>query len=127
MNPIEIYGPQGEYVAALVERAQSLTDAEVLKLAQDWDATSDAAWDTAQNAARLAGRPAAWDNAWNAIWDATSDAAWDVASDVAAALVVRDLISPDGFTQEHYDILTESWRRIIGPIHPDDDELEVTR
>ena len=38
----------------------------------------------------------------------------------AAALLVRDLIGRSGFTQEHYDTLTQVWRTAIGPIHPDD-------
>lgn len=47
------------------------------------------------------------------------DAAWDA----AGALSVRDLISEDGFTQEHYDILTGPWRKAIGPLHADDAPL----
>ena len=40
--------------------------------------------------------------------------------DAAGALVVRDLIGQHGFTQEHYDTLTGPWRKVIGPVHPDD-------
>ena len=58
-------GPQGEHVAALIERASHLTGDEARKL----DAAMDAAWDTA--------------------WGAARGAAWGA----AAALVVRDLIS----------------------------------
>jgi hypothetical protein len=131
MNPIETYGPQGEYVAALVEQARRLTDEEVLELAQAWyaarDATRDATRDAAWHAARHAIQDAAWyatrDAIRDAIRDATWDATWNATRDAAAALVVRDQISPDDFTQEHYDILTEPWRRAIGPIHPDDDEV----
>ncbi|CAN5419648.1 hypothetical protein BH09ACT9_BH09ACT9_00140 [soil metagenome] len=53
--------------------------------------------------------------AWAAAWDAARDAAW--------ALVVRDRIGSDGFTQEYYDILSGPWRRTIGKIHADDVDL----
>jgi hypothetical protein len=153
---VETYGPQGEYIAALIKRAELLTGTEVVDLAQaaNWDkAARDAAWDAAYGAAQGAVRLVAWittwdshewGNAWFHAWnagrdDVPGDTAWKAAAGVATgavhgaariaavALLVRDLISPDGFTQEHYDILTGPWRRIIGPIHPDDDELEVTR
>ena len=58
-------GPQGREVAALIERAQSLTTEERDKLAAAWDAAWGAAWEAARGAAR--------------------DAAW--------GLVVRDRIS----------------------------------
>lgn len=37
----------------------------------------------------------------------------------ATALLARDLIR-DRFTQEHYDLLTGPWRKVIGPVHPND-------
>jgi hypothetical protein len=40
------------------------------------------------------------------------------------ALAVRDLIGEHGFTQAHYDTLTGPWRTVIGPVHPDDAEVE---
>jgi hypothetical protein len=37
-------------------------------------------------------------------------------------LVIRHVIGQHGFTQEHYDLLTGPWRKVIGPVHPDDKE-----
>lgn len=104
-------GPQGSEVAALIERASQLTGEEIRSLDAEWDAARGAAWDAA--------RDAAWDAARDGARDAASDAVWDA----ARALFVRDLISDDGFTQNHYDILTRPWRTVIGPIHPDDIDL----
>jgi hypothetical protein len=36
-------------------------------------------------------------------------------------LAVRDLIGQHGFTQAHYNLLTEPWATVIGPVHPDDE------
>ena len=67
-------GPNGEAVAAFIERCRTLTANQAKRL----DAAWDAAWDAARDAAR--------DEAWYAAWDA----AWYA----ARALVVRDLIKP---------------------------------
>ena len=98
----EAFGPQGEQVAALIERARCLTAAEIKRL----HAARDAAW----YAARAAARYAAWDAARAAAGYAAGDAAW--------SLVARDLISA-----EHYTALTGPWRSALGPIHPDDDDM----
>ena len=45
------------------------------------------------------------------------------ARNAAGSAVVRDLIGSHGFTQQHYDLLTGPWRKAIGPIHPDDEDL----
>ena len=103
LTATDALGPQGVQVAALIERASSLTGDEVRKLAS----YQDAAWGAARYASRDAARYASWYTARND----TCDAAWDA----AAALVVRDLISV-----EHYDALTGPWRTAVGPIHPDD-------
>ncbi len=105
----EAFGPQGEQVAALIERARCLTAAEIKRLHAAWDAARGAARDAAWNAARDAARGAARDAAWDAAWYAAWDAAW--------SLVARDLISA-----EHYTALTGPWRSALGPIHPDDDD-----
>ena len=68
---------------------------------------------TADEAQRLAA-------AWAAARAAARDAAWAA----ALALAVRDLIGEHGFTQAHYDTLTGPWRTVIGPVHPDDAEVE---
>ena len=118
----EAFGPQGEQVAALIERARCLTAAEIKRL--------HAAWYAARAAARAAARYAAWDAAWDAARDAAWDAAWDAAGDAAGyaagdaagyaawSLVARDLISTDA-----YDTLTRPWGEVIGPIHPDDPDM----
>lgn len=76
-----LLGPQGREIAALVERAKTLTYEESRRL------------------------------------DAARDAAW--------ALITRDLIGTEGYTQEHYDLITTPWRKVIGPIHPDDTDLRA--
>jgi len=105
VDATQALGPQGREVAALIERARSLTTEERDKLA----ASRDDPWAVAQTAA--------WDAAWGAARAAAWDAAWVAARYVAAGLLVRDLIS-----REHYDTLTLPWRTAVGPIHPDDEE-----
>ena len=81
----EALGPQGEQVAALIERARALTADEVGGLSAARDAARDAAW------------AAAW------------DAAWGAARDAILAVLARDLISP-----EQFDVLYGPWREVIG-------------
>ena len=88
----DVFGPQGEHVAALIERASHLTGDEARKLHVAWHAAGGAAWDPA------------WDTAWDAARVAVGDAAMGAVWDVAEALVVRDLIST-----AHYDTLTRPW------------------
>lgn len=126
-----VFGPQGEHVVALIERAGRLTADEAKQLSFAWDAAGGAAWaaawDAAWGAARGAARAAAWDAAGVAAGDAARDAAWGAAGGAAIALVVRDLIDSSGFSQAHYDTLTGPWRTAIGPVHPDDDPVEGSK
>ena len=128
-----VFGPQGEQVAALIERCRTLSSAELDRLyaargtarGTAWHAALDAAWDAAWHAALDAARAAAWDAAWDAAraaaWGAAWDAALDAARDAARGLLCRDLIGQhDGWDQDAYDLLTGPWRDVIGPIHPDD-------
>jgi len=62
-------GPNGEAVAAVIERCRALTPNEIQKLA--------AAWDAAQDAAR--------------------DAVWAAARAAARALIVKDIITAEQF------------------------------
>ena len=110
----EAFGPQGEQVAALIERARCLTAAEIKRL----HAAGDAAWDAARAAAWYAARAAARYAAWDAARAAAGYAAGYAAGDAAWSLVARDLISA-----EHYTALTGPWRSALGPIHPDDDDM----
>lgn len=115
-------GPQGEHVAALIERAGRLTRDEERRVAD----ALDACW---FDAARHAVWYAAWSAAWRAAWtarDAAQDAAQDAArsdvEDAVLGLLARDLISTT-----HYDALTLTWRRAVGRIHPDDAEAVAVR
>ncbi len=87
----------------------------------DWYAARAAAVDRVEAAvaARRAARRAA------AVRSAVR--AWFVAQDASAAaeaLVVRDLIDEaTEWNQAAYDLLTGPWRRVIGPVHPDDEPL----
>ena len=109
-------GPQGEYVAAVIDQAGRLDRQEAESLHAAWDAARaaarDAAWDSARDAARSAARDAARAAAGAAAWDA------------ARALIVRDLIGQHDFTQAAYRTLVGPWRTIVGSIHPDDEDLK---
>src|SRR5579885_2641553 len=86
----QVFGPQGQEVVALIERAGRLTADEMQRLDAAWDAARDAAGDAA--------------------WDADLHvAAWDAAGDAARALVVRDLISDEDFRT-----LYGPWESVIG-------------
>ena len=76
-------GPQGEEVAALIERCRSLTTEEGRRLDAAWSAC-DAARGVARNAA-WAARDAACDAAWNAAWNAAGNAAGNAARNAAWA------------------------------------------
>lgn len=103
-----IYGPQWEHVIALCARVDRLTKAEAIALQRARASAMASAWDSARDSALDIARDIARESAWGGAW----------------ALVVRDLISEDGFTQEHYDVLTRPWRQVIGPVHPDDAPLD---
>ena len=81
-------GPQGRQVAAILDRAATLSDSEVRQL----DAVRGAVWDAVRGAAR----------------DAVRDAAWDAVRAAAWAYLVKDLIS-----ETHFNILTDPWHRVI--------------
>ncbi|MGW0335510.1 hypothetical protein ACWD0J_27170 [Streptomyces sp. NPDC003011] len=70
------YGPNGQEVAALIERASRLTPSEAVQLAAAWpDARFSDAWDDAQaaswDAAEGSGRASTWQTVWDAAEDAT--------------------------------------------------------
>lgn len=126
VDPSLHFGPMGEHVVRLIERVSTLTCGEACSLGATGYATWDATWSAARDAA-CAARYAAWYAAGYAARAAARYAARyaarDAAWDAAASLAVRDLIGSHGFTQEHYDALTGPWRKVIGPIHPDDEDL----
>jgi hypothetical protein len=94
-------GPNGEEVAALIDRARMLTKEEIKRLYAARYAVTDVARDVARDAARYAAWAAAWDGyaaryaaayvardaaryaAWLAAWDAAGYAAWAAAWDAA--------------------------------------------
>ena len=95
-------GPNGEAVAAHIERCKTITSEQARRL----DAEQDAAWDAiaAQDAARFTARRAAR----NAIAAQDVDAAAYAAWPAALALVVRDLITP-----EQFDLLYGPWASVM--------------
>jgi hypothetical protein len=117
-------GPMGVHVAALIARAKTLTEAEARNLGAAWYAAWYAARCAAGCAAGSAARYAAESAAWSAAesWSAARYAA----GYAAVALVVRDLIGAPGWDQAAYDLLTESWAQVIGPVHPDDAPVRAT-
>src|SRR5574343_2028158 len=92
-----VFGPQGEQVAALIERCRTSSAAEADRLAAAryaaLDATLDAALDAAWDAARATARAAALDAALDAAWDAARatarGAARATAWDAARGLLCR--------------------------------------
>jgi hypothetical protein len=96
----QAFGPNGQAVVAIIDRAGRLTDDEARRLAAARVAAGEAAWwavAQALDAARVAAREAARDAAWDATWAAT------------LAELVRDLITP-----EQYDLLMGPWRSVVG-------------
>ena len=116
----KVFGPQWSAVVAMARSITGATPDQVARLDAAWAATRDAAWAAAWAANRGATRAAAWAAAWAAVGAATRGADRAAVGDAAWALVVRDLISENGFTQEHYDLLTGPWAAVFGPAHPDD-------
>lgn len=117
-------GPMGEHVAALLDRIRRLTEEQKRLLlpveihswisdwVKAWDATRDAALRSARMAARDATLNALYqavvpvpDNKQRPMWGAT------------AALVVRDVLPV-----EDYRRLTHAAAKVVGPLHPDDEE-----
>ncbi|ALJ19532.1 hypothetical protein [Microbacterium sp. No. 7] len=120
-NVTDLYGPQGAEIAAFIDRVVQLTGEEAASLQASAPLSQSAiAMLQAGAAARLAGddRLAGWIQARS---DAASAAPSlsDYVGRIAGALAVRDLIGTP-FTQAHYDLLTATWRREIGPIHAGD-------
>jgi hypothetical protein len=125
-------GPNGQEIAALIERCRTLQGNEIRELAAAraaaraaaWGAARAAAGDAARVAARAAARDAARAAAWGAARAAAGDAARVAARDAAraaardaagaaaggaaGALCVRDLVTPDQF-----DVLYSPWRTVI--------------
>ena len=85
----QAFGPNGQAVVAIIERAAGLTANEMRRL----------------TAARAAVRIAAW----AAAWTAARAAAWAAAGDAAGAELVRDRVTTD-----QYAALVGPWQSVIG-------------
>lgn len=137
----EKYGPQTYQIEKVLEQIKNLTPDEIKKLTMTRTEALDDARNSALGAFRGGFRTETWSATWSATWYATRYASWsvartmewnvnlihiwykawndawviirDVAWDTTSALLVRDLIG-DKFTQAHYDLLTKSWRDVIG-------------
>ena len=117
--------PQAAEIDALIERSRQLTTDETKALDVVYEAVGEAAYTAAYTAGDAAWYTAysAGDAGYVAAYSA-GDTAWRAGRAgyaAAYALVIRDLI--DGNTpwnQEAYDLLTEPWVKVIGPVHPDD-------
>lgn len=105
-------GPNGQEVAAFIERCRAITPAQARRLyaagVAAWGASRRAAGCASRLAAQGSDRGAALVAARDAVWDSTTVAVWDTAGYALAALVVRDLISP-----EQFDALYGPWRSVM--------------
>ena len=101
-------GPNGEAVAALIERARSLTADEIQRLVAARGAARAAARGAALDAAVGAAGSAALDAARGAAGFAAGGAAGAAAGGAAVGLVVRDLITP-----EQFGVLYGQWASVI--------------
>ena len=133
-----LFGPQGREVAAIIDRAEHLTGAQIEDLTAAWSAAQyparvaaldaalgaarDAARDVARVAARGAARHAAWDVTWVAVLGATYGAAYGAAQDSALSTahgardVVLGWLVKDLISDEHFRTLTGPWEQVMGPI-----------
>ena len=119
----EVFGPEWESIVALVRRAAVLTgkEYEAFYLWQDTPSrTMYEGWAEAIMIVRSVSAAQNRKKSETAVQAAAFDTGPGIAADAARALIVRDLIGWGGFTQTHYDTLTQSWAHIIGPVHPDD-------
>ena len=97
-------GPNGEAVAAYIERCKTITADEAERLYAAWYAAREAAWYAAREAARYA------------VWEAARYAVWDAVWAAAIALMVRDLI-----TTEQFDLLYGPWASVFGVADEEDE------
>ncbi len=121
IDPYLALGPNGRYVAGIIERIRKADRGEIEKLraargavrGAAWEAVRGAAWGAARGAARGAVREASWgasrEAAREAAWEAARGAAWEAAWEAVLALGVRDLITP-----EQFDSLYSPWQSVMG-------------
>ena len=140
------HGPQCWEIEDLVDRARAMTADETWLIDSVWAEKrhSDTTWRGCLGYARAAAYETGLDADFEsldrrvskavegarAIQDSPGSQAstrWGAVSYAAAgavsALLVRHLISADGFTQASYDNLTRVWRKALGKVHQDDAEM----
>jgi hypothetical protein len=123
---VNLYGPNGDEVAALIEIAKQLKEDEIRQLAAVRSVITDMTITTAKSAAWAAARATtpSMRAAWFA-WDYAADVARSLNVDIdgwyaamatgeaSLALVIKDLVGKHGFTQEHFDTLYGPWHEVI--------------
>jgi hypothetical protein len=126
-----IYGPQGEHLDALVAKGKSFdTVAFFGPVAARTDSYTVLLhkWQVRQDAILASGREPAMKALLSAMRYRSAAGVSQLGAPAviwwtACALLIRDLITDHGFTQEFYDELTCDWRTKVGAIHPDDELL----
>jgi hypothetical protein len=115
-------GPQTEQAFAVINRSNDLTLQEAADLScalVTTRANNFLSYGIATDVAFELGREIlgddAWQDVWNAVWHLAGHAVWN-----ACAVVARHELST-----YDYDLLTWSWRTVIGPLHPDDPEAAL--
>lgn len=128
-HPERKYGPQTAALESLLMRARDLTEAERSLLAEqaehraaevelvsdfmfDWEPSTEPEWREKRKRRELL-----------RFFELKLKDSEQAVVDAMRALVVRDFIGERGFTQARYDLLTQSWRQVIGKVHPDDADI----
>ncbi len=117
----ELFGPQGEAVVSIIDQYDRFTSATKDAL---YRARGNAWFDAYNNIWAVAGGGRADRAGLRAARRALSDRLGDWCGGAAAygaalAVLTRHLIGTE-VTQADYDSVTEPWRRVVGPAHPDD-------
>ncbi len=138
-----VFGPQWHEITTLVRAICGLTQQQMADLAAAHTVASRSeqiradlafsiAWGAALRARQAHVSAATASAVWEAAWDATEELvltpnegymaapARGAIRNSALALCTRHLIGTDKYTQEHYDLITGPWRKVVGPLHTDD-------
>jgi hypothetical protein len=119
--------PCAREIEAIITRAATISAGEIAAMHAEWIKPSTPIYSAALKASGKVSdgndREPYSSRCVGSLWGVMTSG-WEPVSDAIEALIVRDLIAPDGFTQEHYDLLTGPWRKVIGKVHPDDAEIE---
>lgn len=116
-----VFGPQGEQVAALIERVRRLTAEEIARLnAVGYSRRYNTVKADALNSARSVTLNSARSAARVAAEDAARVAAGGAAVGVTVLEAVGALVLRDVLPYRHYRTLTAPWSIVVGRAHPDD-------